>query len=300
MQTLTEEKIDLSGLFLLEAPAGNVADLIRRNAERSIAQFGKFEKQTLIQLRQIYADAATRMEGIITLRGIKRRAGEAISMDETIRLGIMKREIEAEMRVVEGKLRTFAPDAVRKAGSMGEMAGASQMDILLKEIPRIGFPSFTLINREAIEFYANYTLTTTIDYGNEALGMIKRRLDLAMVNGEAWGPVARDVRKIMLEKRGAVALKGLNFKANRVTRTEMARAFSGGHTSYGRSCDFIIGEVQHVQAGACEVCSGMDGREYIFGKGESFQIVHPHGKCYTTYLFRKNLFTKDELLQLGV
>ena len=294
MQILVKDKLDFSD-FLFEAPVGNVADLIRQSAEKSIKQFGVFEKQTLVQLRQIYADAATRMDGIIMLRGIKRRAGEVISVEETIRLGIMKREIEAEMRAIEGKLREFAPDAVRKAGSLGEMAGASQLDILLKEIPRIGFPKFALINREAIEFYANYTLMTTIDYGTEALGMIKRRLDMAMVNGEAWGPVARDVRKIMLEKRGAI-LTGLNYKANRVVRTEMARSFSGGKSSYGQSASFVVGEVVHNQMGACEECISHDNQEYIYEKDGNPPIpFHPNCRCSSTFIFAKNLFTAEEV-----
>lgn len=284
---------------MLEAPAGDVAELISANTAASFARFGRYEKETLLRLRAIYEEGWGRLDKVILLRGMRRRAGAPLSADETIRLTTLKREVETAMREMEERLREFAPDAIRGSGTLGEEAGAAEIGVLTREIPRIGFPRFAIINREAIEFYANYALETTINYGEEALNAIKRRLDLAMITGEAWAPVSRDVRRIILEKRG-MAITGLHHKADRIVRTELVRAYAGGHTAYGEACDFVVGERHNVQAGACEECLDLAGKEYLFREGERFEIVHPHCHCYPTYIFSKNLFTKEELARLEV
>jgi len=267
--------------ILFESPDKNVAELISKNTQRSIQNFGKYTEESLKDLRKIYTDAGNEIQHIVVDRGIRRGKGMPISVDETVRLGLIKKDIEHQISIVDGKLNNFVPGAVREAGSKGELMGAGELETLTKEIPRIGFPNFTMINKEAVEFSANYALETSIDYGHEALGAIKRRLDLAVVEGKAWGPVSREVRKIIIERSGQ-PLTGAHFKANRIVRTELARSFSSGHSAYGRACSFVIGETWHVTGGnVCSECLALDGKEYVYSKKESppGPPLHPH--CYT-------------------
>lgn len=95
-----------------------------------------------------------------------------------------------------------------------------------------------------------------------------------------------------------MAMTGVHYKANRVVRTELARAYAGGHTAYGQACDFVIGEKHNIQMGACEECIALIDKEYIFADGDFFEIVHPFCHCYPTYIYSKKLFTDEELTRL--
>lgn len=273
---------------LEKVPLPSVSVMIRANMDKSIMSFGRYTDASVKTLRTTYFNASRDIERAIRDRAFRQAKGAPLSSLETIRLSAMKDDIDRINAQLNEKLRHQIPEGVTRAGSLGEQAGAAELDILSREIPRIGFPQFAMVNRETVQFYSNYALTTSINYGNEAMNAIKRRLDMALVTGAPWGKVAREVRTILREKSG-LPTSGLHYKAQRIVRTELVRAFAAGHSAYGQACEFVIGETFHTNMGACIECEPKDGQTFIYSKdGVPTIPLHPH--CFAS---DTEVYTKD-------
>jgi len=132
---------------------------------------------------------------------------------------------------------------------------------------------------------------------------IQGALRQGVIEGQSVQQLTTKIRQYMGAEYGKPA-KAITYNARRVARTEMARAYSAGHQAYGKSVDFIIGERWHVNSigkWPCAECEPLEGQEYLYDKGEQRppQPKHPLCRCYSVYLYSKDLFTKDELATLG-
>jgi len=205
------------------------------------------------------------------------------------------------VEILRARLRNELPSMVQSAGQKGVEMGQMEMEALLANMEKSLVPSFTAMNKAAIDVYSNYALQLSDMDTVQALKQIQSRLQLGLIQGDTVGKLTTDIRQMIGAKWGKPA-KGLTYKAQRIARTEMARGFEGGHRAYGQSTDWIIGERYHTNPMGkypCDLCEPLEGREYYYDKGEYAPIPrHANCKCFSTYLYRQELFTPAEISQM--
>jgi len=286
MKTITESK--------------DISLAIQKATERAINSFEKYSENQLKRLWRLYYEARKEIERQIALKWAD-WTKDVASPTAIGRLRELQDAIAAEMEVLNAKLRRQVPQAVRGAGEKGIQFGQAQMAALLDNIETTLRPAFTVINRAAIEVYANYALQLVDADTVAATRQIQNRLQQGLIQADTIQKLTTDIRQMIGAEFGKPA-KGLTYKAQRIARTEMARAFQMGHYSFGQSTDWIIGErwmVNSIGPWPCPECAEREGREYYYAKGERAEIpLHPLCRCFTTYLYRKDLFTKEELERL--
>jgi len=285
---------------ILEATKLTVADKIRRETERAVSRFGRYSEAELRRLLNLHIDARRRITAQIVEKWgiwVKEPTGPlAIS-----RLRDLSTAIELEIEQLSRQLGEAIPTMVDGAGNLGIGAGQKELAVLLKEFPDL-IPSFTVMNKAAIDVYANYALQLSQQYSAEVLRQIQSALQLGLIEQQTIGQLTTKIRQYLGAEFRRPA-KGITYKAQRIARTEMSRAYSAGHSAMGKSTDFCTGEVWHVNPMGkwpCSECEGLEGTEYDYEKGPEMPMLpkHPLCRCFTSYLYRKELFSEDELKQL--
>lgn len=281
-----------------------VAELIKRATEKAVAGFGKYSEAELRRLRDLYIEARRRITTqVVEKWGIWVR--EPTTPLAIGRLRDLTTAIELEIDQLNRQLGDAIPSMVGGAGNLGIQTAQKELQILLGGFPDL-IPSFTIMNKAAIDVYSQYALQLSQQYSAEVVRQIQSALQMGLIEQKTVGELTTQIRKYLgaEPRKPAVAITK---KAQRIARTEMQRAYSAGHEAYGRSVDFIVGETWHVNPGACEECEELDGKEYYYEKGEEIpQLLHPncyddHTEVYTDEGWKlfENLNDKEKILSLN-
>jgi len=286
----------------------NLSDAIQRAIERAINDFERYSEQQLRALWYSYYETRKAIEYQIALKWERwlRDPTDPLAIG---RLRALQESIETEMNILNRKLHNQMPSMITGAGEKGIRAGEVEIETLLKNMKKTIRPSFTVVNRAAIEVYANYALQLSDADTVQALRQIQARLQLGLIRGDTIGKLTTDIRQLIGATFGKPDV-GLTAKAKRIARTEMARAFSAGHTAFGKSTDWIIGERWHTNPMApwpCPQCEAMEGKEFYYSRGESPPLplhpmcYHKDTEVYTNegWKFFKDLQGNEEILSLN-
>jgi len=278
----------------------DISKAIEKATQKAIDSYGRYEETHLKKLFNLHLEARRNIEREIASRWAL-IPKDVTSTAAIRRLREMQRAVTAEMEIFRAKLANELPEMVKGAGDKGIQMGQSELEALLANMDKTITPSFSILNKQAIEVYSEYALQLSDADTVQALKQIQSRLQLGLIQGDTVGKLTTDIRQMIGAERGKPA-KGLTAKARRIARTEGARSFEAGHTAYGKSTDWIIGErhrVNPVGPWPCSICEPLEGNEYYYDKGESAgNPQHPNGRCYTTYIYRSDLFTPAEITQM--
>jgi len=279
----------------------DISTEIQRSIRRAIRDYERYSEVQLRRLWYLYYDARKNIEYQVATRWAKwvKDPSDPLAIG---RLRNLQDSIEVEMGILNRKLHNQFPAMITGAGERGIGMGQAEIATLLTHMEKTITPSYTVLNRAAIEVYSNYALQLSDADTVLALKQIQSRLQLGLIQGDTIGKLTTDIRQMIGAEFGVTA-KGLTYKARRIAITEMGRSFSAGHTAFGQSNrDMIIGEKWNVNPMGewpCAECEALEGKEYYYSQGESPPLPkHPLCKCYSTYIYRQNLFTKDELGKL--
>jgi len=259
----------------------NISDEIQRAIKKAIVDYEKYSEEQLRKLWYLYYNARKNIEYQIATRWAKwvKDPSDPLAIG---RLRNLQDAIETEMNILNRKLHNQLPVMITGAGEKGIQMGQAEMAALLKNMSKTITPSYSVINRAAIEVYANYALQLSDADTIQALKQIQSRLQLGLIQGDTIGKLTTDIRQLIGAEFGVPA-KGLTFKARRIAITESGRAFSAGHTAFGRSTDWITGErwnVNPIGEWPCSECEALEGKEYYYKSGEERPQLPLHPLCY--------------------
>lgn len=280
--------------------ATDLSDRVFKETQRAVDRFGKYSDRELRRIKNIYIGARKRISGEIAENwgSIVKEGTTPFGLE---RLRGLQLGIDTQLGVLNQDLNNIIPQMVGDAGDMGIYRGQVELAQLLKEFPDL-HPTFGILNTSAIDVYSGYALQLSQQYTAELTRQIQSALQMGLIDQKTTGQLTTQIRQFLGAEYGKPAVK-ITQRAQTIARTEMARAYSAGHEAYGRSTDFIIGEKWHVNPKGiwpCSQCEPLEGREYYYDKGESMPPLprHPRCVCYSTYLYSKQLFTKEEMGRL--
>jgi len=277
----------------------DITGAIARATDKAVNEYGRYTEQQIGKLTRHYREAQKQV--LARVREFKGDLGGAERVASVQHFEAIEREIAMEMGVLQRRTQAQLREMMGGAGEHGVRAGEQQLSALLANIKTDLSPSYSLINRDAIEVYTNYALQLTDADTIQALRQIQGRLRLGLIQGDTIGKLTTDIRQ-MIGAEFRKPNRALTYKAERIARTEMARAYQTGHHAYGKSVDWIIGErylTNPIGPWPCPECAELDGHEYYFSRGEAAPIPkHPQCRCYSTHIFRQDIFTKEELEQI--
>ena len=277
--------------------ATNLSARVFKETRRAVNRFGKYSDRELRRIKNIYIGARKRISGEIAEQwpSIVKEGTTPFGLE---RLRGLQMGIDTQLGALNQDLNVAIPQMVGDAGDMGIYRGQVELSQLLKAFPDI-HPTFGVINTSAIDVYSGYALQLSQQYTAELTKQIQSALQMGLIDQKTIGQLTTEIRQYMGAEYGKPAKK-ITYRAQTIARTEMSRAYQAGHEAYGRSTDFIVGEKWHVNPMAiwpCEVCEPLEGMEYYYDKGEQMPSIprHPRCRCYSTYLYAKELFTKEEM-----
>lgn len=277
--------------------ATDLSERVFKETRRAVDKFHKHSERELRKIKNIYIGARKRISGEIAEQwpDVVKSGTTPFGME---RLRGLQLSIDTQLGALNQDLNTVIPQMVGDAGEMGVYRGQVELAQLLKEFPDL-HPTFGIVNTSAIDVYSGYALQLSQQYTAELTRQIQSALQMGLIDQKTTGQLVTQIRQYMGAEFGKPAKK-ITYRAQTIARTEMARAYSAGHTAYGKSTDFIIGETWHVNPMGiwpCERCEEKDGNEYYYPDMPPLPL-HPRCHCYSTYLYRKELFTKEEMEKL--
>jgi len=158
--------------------------------------------------------------------------------------------------------------------------------------------TWATINGNAMDFLMRYspggdTLSSRIWDGiHQSEKAIRNRIQMAVLSGESPARLSRDIRRYLIQPKtlrgaekalyhpGRGVYKSAYKNAMRVTRTEMARAYSEGTFRYGNQKQWIKGYIWRVGSGnPCPICSDYD-TTYFPKDMPPPQPAHANCLCY--------------------
>lgn len=175
----------------------------------------------------------------------------------------------------DGKIRRFtAAEEIYRDSSWAKINGRA-MDALLRNQP------------------GGITLSDRVwDITWSAEKSIRSQIGTAVLTGESPATLGRRIRGYLVNPQGTSRSRELlgnlgpgvyrsaRANAERLTRTELGRAYSEGTVRYAEEKNWIDGYIWRVTSGEpCQICQKLDGTFYA--KGEQPMLpAHPHCMCY--------------------
>ena len=284
---------------------------IARESARAVDRFGRYSDAQLRSLQSLFIDARVNIQGQIADKFPTSLTGDIADLPAgAARLRRLDMAIAVEMETLKAQVNKEIPQMIGGAGNMGVTRGQTELASVMKTFPDIR-PSWTLVNMDAIRVYSDYALQLSDDYIDEARRQIQAALRQGLIEQKTVGQLTTQIRQyIGAEFRKPN--KALTYKAQRIARTEMARAYAGGHTAYGKSNDWVIGERWHFSymgPWPCAQCESVavENEDFYYKDGGPPNIpVHPQSysedtEVYTDngWMFFKNLKNDEQILSLN-
>jgi len=190
--------------------ASELGVVITRESKRAIDQFGRFSDAQLRRLQRLYIDSRLRINGIVAENwGTWAKAPMG---DFTVsRLRDIQTQIDAEIEALALKLNQEVPGMVNTAGEMGVGTGQGELARVLHNFPYI-HPSFTVINRAAIEVYSEYALQLSQQYTQEMARQIQSALRQGVIESQSVQQLTTKIRQYMGAEYGKPA-KAITYNA---------------------------------------------------------------------------------------
>ena len=151
-------------------------------------------------------------------------------------------------------------------------------------IKQTGSSVFTLINKDALDFMANYNVQLAGDVSRELTDGINRAIQTGIVSGRSVPEIAKDIGRVVRDpeefrKAGKTVFKTAQHRMELIARTETLRAHNQGHLKFYNTVG--VQKAEWITAGderMCRECSVLDGKVFPVDKFPN-QPLHPGCRC---------------------
>ncbi len=289
----------------------SVGEKIARESSRAVDRFGRYSEKQLRDLQRLYLDARLNIQMQIVDKYPTGLTGDVTQLvPGAVRLRRLDAAIALEMETLKAQVNKEIPQIIDTAGKMGVTQGQGELASMMKTFPDLR-PSFTLPNYDAIRVYSDYALQLSDSYIDETRRQIQAALRQGLIEGRTVGQLTTQIRQYMGAEYGKPNT-ALTYKSQRIARTEMARAYAQGHTAYGKSTDWVIGERWHftfMGPWPCAQCESVavENEDFYYKDGGPPNLpVHPQSysedtEVYTDrgWVFFKDLKNDEQILSLN-
>jgi len=301
-------------------------NVVSRRMRKSRAAFLVFLKQTELDLKQIFQEAATTMESAVirwasdrkNLRKLQERSQEmSVVLRRRIRVWLRRSIWDSGIYGLKTSEAALLPIFEKNWESLKEdrMAFAMDTTIANRNTPEVDWDSvkwtkkldkIILDNEKAVVNGLNFT-QRLYEITNAAKKEVDRLIANGILAGEHPTVVARRVKtyfspKMIYDAAGNEILpKGAYYSpyknALRMARTEMAKVYTQTTAAYMKDKWWIKGAMvtRTPEGEPCDLCDAeADGTVLSAKEFEDRVPVHPHCKCYPTYVFDDKIFADDD------
>lgn len=210
--------------------------------------------------------------------GLKRLQGE---IDSTLNLLKKRRTLRYRKSLKE----SFAMGIAAGIGSLVRSRWPSFDGLDGKSTSQLQKDLFTLIDRDALDFYVNYTLVLAGDLHRDLKDGIKRSLMSGIALGKDSRSIIQDLGKVVKDpdsfrNAGARVFTKARHRLEVITRTEVLRAHNQGRLKCYREIgvqrlEWLTMEEERV----CPVCRPLHEKVFSF---ERFPMQPKHPQCRCT------------------
>jgi len=202
------------------------------------------------------------------------------------RIGGIIRDVQDEHALI---MKTAVKESY-KAGihsGIGDLVRAKMpfyRDLTPDGIKQCGSNIFTLIDKNALDFMANYNVQLAGDVSRELTDGINRAIQVGIVSGKSVPEIAKDIGRVVRDpeefrKAGKTVFKTAQHRMELIARTETLRAHNQGHLKFYRTVG--VQKAEWITSGderTCRECAELDGREFPVDKFPN-QPLHPGCRC---------------------
>ncbi|MHB9037070.1 MAG: minor capsid protein [Armatimonadota bacterium] len=143
---------------------------------------------------------------------------------------------------------------------------------------------FTLIDTDALDFLANYTIVLIDDVGTELESGIKRTILSGIINGKGARDIVRDLGSVIEDKEsfrnaGSKVFSKAQYRMEMIARTEVLRAHNQGRIKFHKQVGVQKLEWMTMEdERTCPVCGALDGKQFDIDKFPNIP-THPMCRC---------------------
>jgi len=216
--------------------------------------------------------------------------GKAINQ---VSLRKLQQQIREHIRTVRDEHSLIMKTAVKESYRSGIHSGIGDLvraqmpfyrDLTPDGIKQCGSNIFTLIDKDALDFMANYNVQLAGDVSRELTDGINRAIQTGIASGRSVPEIAKDIGRVVKDpeefrKAGKTVFKTAQYRMEMIARTETLRAHNQGRMKFYNTVG--VTKVEWMAVGderECPVCRELDGKIFPIDKVPNIP-AHPHCRC---------------------
>lgn len=205
----------------------------------------------------------------------------------------LREQIREHIRTVRDEHSLIMKTAVKESYRGGIHSGIGDLvrakmpfyrDLTPDGIKQTGSNIFTLIDKDALDFMANYNVQLAGDVSRELTDGINRAIQTGIASGRSVPEIAKDIGRVVRDpeefrKAGKTVFKTAQYRMELIARTETLRAHNQGHLKFYQTVG--VQKAEWITSGderTCRPCAELDGKVFPIDKFPN-QPFHPNCRC---------------------
>lgn len=271
------------------------AEKVVREVAEDLAQAEDLVKRSILRYSQVGSLPDNKLKARNGLQRLQADIAETMKIlkwDQTLRF----------RRSVNGAFRNGI------AGGIGELITArfpGYVGLNKNDTSSLARHAFTLVDRDALDFMANYAVTLAGDVQRELAEGIKRTLLTAITTGKGPADIVRDLGSVVKDpdafrRAGGRVFQKAQYRMELIARTEVLRAHNQGRMKFHREVgvqklEWLTGEDERT----CSVCRPLHGRVFPIDRIPMIPI-HPQCRCTAVVALPVDLLPPDQIKSRAV